>query len=261
MERMAAVSPDLANSPPLRRSILVIYSLYAIPGRSNRRRLPLQGENDHMSGFNGSRISGVARTVMTGLAVAVGLFSFRLLGVPFGRVFQVDPGIVGVVEAAPVAALAHMLIAPVALVAGAFQFSSAIRARRPALHRWLGRTYVCACLLGGVAGFFTALHASGGPVAGLGFGSLAICWIVATAAGWQAARRRDFASHSMWMSYSYAMTFGAVTLRLQIPLGFALGYQSYSEMSVWLAYTAWLPNLALVAAWRAMKTADVVRIK
>ena len=51
------------------------------------------------------------------------------------------------------------------------------------------------------------------------------------------------------MLFSYAMTFGAVTLRLQIPLGFALGYPSYSAMSVWLAYTSWIPNVIVVALY------------
>ena len=49
------------------------------------------------------------------------------------------------------------------------------------------------------------------------------------------------------MRFSYAMTFGAVTLRLQIPIGFVLGYPSYSAMSVWLAYTSWIPNVMVVA--------------
>lgn len=43
------------------------------------------------------------------------------------------------------------------------------------------------------------------------------------------------------------MTFGAVTLRLQIPIGFIMGYKNYSAMSVWLAYTAWIPNLLFVS--------------
>jgi hypothetical protein len=41
-----------------------------------------------------------------------------------------------------------------------------------------------------------------------------------------------------------------VTLRLQIPLGFALfHFVSYRDMSVWLAYTSWLPNVAVVAIY------------
>ena len=52
------------------------------------------------------------------------------------------------------------------------------------------------------------------------------------------------------MRFSYAMTFGAVTLRLQIPFGFIFfHFTSYREMSVWLAYTAWIPNVIVVALY------------
>jgi hypothetical protein len=51
------------------------------------------------------------------------------------------------------------------------------------------------------------------------------------------------------MRFSYAMTFAAVSLRLQIPIGFALGFRDYSAMSVWLAYTSWIPNVVAVALY------------
>ncbi len=51
------------------------------------------------------------------------------------------------------------------------------------------------------------------------------------------------------MRFSYAMTFGAVTLRLQIPFFLMNGFHSYSEASVWLAYTSWMPNVIVVALW------------
>ena len=45
--------------------------------------------------------------------------------------------------------------------------------------------------------------------------------------------------HRILMRFSYAMTFGAVTLRLQIPFGMMFfGFHSYTEMSPWLAYTS-----------------------
>ena len=88
-----------------------------------------------------------------------------------------------------------------------------------------------------------------GPVAGLGFGVLAVLWIGTTLAAWRAAAQREFAVHRVLMRFSYAMTFGAVTLRLQIPVGFALGFASYSAMSVWLAYTSWIPNVVAVAIY------------
>ena len=47
-----------------------------------------------------------------------------------------------------------------------------------------------------------------------------------------------------------ALTFGAVTLRIQIPLGFIFfGFTSYREMSVWLAYTSWIPNVVAVGLY------------
>ncbi len=49
---------------------------------------------------------------------------------------------------------------------------------------------------------------------------------------WRAAVQRQFALHRLLIRFSYAMTFGAVTLRLQIPIGIALGYPNYSATSV-----------------------------
>ena len=187
--------------------------------------------------------------VMTALAVAVALYSLRFAGVPAHLWLGVDPGIRGVIERNPLAALTHMLVAPMALLLGPSQFIPGLRARHPAFHRWLGRVYVAACSIAGVGGFATAFDASGGPIAGFGFGLLAMLWIGTTLWGWRAAVAGDIQLHRLLMRFSYAMTFGAVTLRLQIPLGFALGYPSYSAMSVWLAYTAWVPNLILVALW------------
>ena len=90
--------------------------------------------------------------------------------------------------------------------------------------------------------------------AGLGFGILAVLWIAATLCAWHAAIRRNFTRHRLLMRFSYALTFAAVTLRLQIPLGFALGYSSYSAMSPWLAYTSWIPNVVLVAFYSMAQT-------
>ena len=187
------------------------------------------------------------------LAVLVALFSFRFVGVTEGVWIDVDPGIRGVVTAHPFEALTHILIAPIALLLGPFQFLAGIRQRMSAFHRRAGRVYVLACLIAGGGGLATAFHASGGPVAGWGFGILAVLWIATTLGAWRAAVERNFDLHRLLMRFSYAMTFGAVTLRLQIPIGFMLGYASYSAMSVWLAYTAWIPNVIVVALYAAVE--------
>ena len=56
------------------------------------------------------------------------------------------------------------------------------------------------------------------------------------------------------MRFSYAMTFAAVILRLQIPIGYALGYDSYSSMSRILAFTSWIPNVLIVALYSTLES-------
>jgi uncharacterized membrane protein len=182
-------------------------------------------------------------------AVAVAIWSERFFAVFNGLWPFIDAGIRGVVTGFPVRALTHMLIAPLALALGPFQFLKSVRNRVPRLHRYMGRVYVASCVIAGIAAFATALHASGGPVAGWGFGILAVLWVTTSLGGMFAAMRRRFELHRLLMSLSYAMTFSAVTLRLQIPIGFVLGYPGYPAMSVWLAYTAWIPNVVAVLAY------------
>ena len=186
-------------------------------------------------------------------AIAVALWSERFVAVFNGLWPLIDPGIRSVVTAFPARALAHMLVAPLALLLGPFQFIPSIRAKAPRVHRYIGRIYVASCVIAGIAGFATALHASGGPIAGWGFGILAVLWVGTTLGGLWAAVRRRFELHRLLMRLSYAMTFGAVTLRLQIPIGFMLGYSGYPAMSVWLAYTSWIPNVVAVLAYSGFR--------
>ena len=187
--------------------------------------------------------------IMAVLAIAVALYSLRYYGALVNTWLDVDPMLRAVIQQVPMQALTHMLIAPVALLLGPFQFFPALRAKYPQAHRWSGRVYIAACVIAGAGALATTPYASGGPVAGLGFGILAVLWVGTTLGAWRAAVQRKFELHRRLMRFSYAMTFGAVTLRLQIPVGFALGYASYSAMSVWLAYTSWIPNVIVVALY------------
>jgi Predicted membrane protein (DUF2306) len=191
--------------------------------------------------------SGLA--ILAFLAAGVALYSLRYYGVLVESWLDVDPKIRAVIAQVPIQALMHMLIAPVALFIGPFQFFPGLRAKYPQAHRWSGRVYVAACVVAGTGGLATSPYASGGPVAGFGFGTLAVLWVGTTLGAWRAAVQRQFALHRLLMRLSYAMTFGAVTLRLQIPIGLALGYPTYSAMSVWLAYTSWIPNVIVVALY------------
>jgi hypothetical protein len=195
----------------------------------------------------GKRLNRFGVTLMALMAVFVALYSLRYYGTLAGVWLAVDPRLRDVLTQVPVRALTHVLVAPVALLLGPTQFFPGLREKYPQAHRWCGRAYVLACVVAGVGALATAPFASGGPIAGLGFAVLAALWIGTTFGAWRAAVRRNFRLHRLLMRFSYAMTFGAVTLRLQIPIGFVLGYPSYSAMSIWLAYTSWVPNVMVVA--------------
>jgi len=188
-------------------------------------------------------------------SVIIALYSLRFYGVPFGHRALMDPRMRDLITATPFRALTHMLVAPLALLFGALQFLAQLRARYPKAHRYIGRIYVACCVIAGIGALATVPHALGGPIAGLGFGILAVLWIGVTLGGWWAAVHRKFELHRLLMRLSYAMTFGAVTLRLQIPIGFMLGYTSYAAMSVWLAYTSWIPNVIAVAIYAVVERA------
>src|SRR5215472_5178842 len=199
---------------------------------------------------------GFSLWTMALLAVGVAVQSMRYELVPMNIWLGVDGAIRGVIERAPLQMLTHAIVAPFALLLGPFQFFPDLRSRHPRVHRWTGRTYVVAVFIGGVAALATAYFASGGPIASLGFAMLALAWLGATIVGWLAAVARKYELHRVLMRFSYAMTFAAVTLRLQIPFGFALfHFASYRDMSPWLAYMSWLPNVAAVAVYSLILSA------
>jgi uncharacterized membrane protein len=142
----------------------------------------------------------------------------------------------------------HIAASGFAMVLGAFQFLKPLRRKAPRLHRWMGRGYVLACTVGGLAGGTIALFSTAGPVAGWGFFTLAVLWVPFTLLALRAAMQRDFAAHEIWMIRSFALTFGAVTLRLQLPIAGAMGEADLIPSDfVWsyqyIAWLAWVPNL------------------
>jgi uncharacterized membrane protein len=138
----------------------------------------------------------------------------------------------------------HVAGAATALLAGPLQFLPRLRARRRTFHRWLGRIYVTGCLAGGSGGLVMAFGVTAGPIAGIGFGSLAVIWLITTGQALRMALARRFDAHRAWMIRSFALTFGAVTLRLYLPILPLLGF-SFLDAYRLTSYLAWIPNLIL----------------
>ncbi len=140
----------------------------------------------------------------------------------------------------------HVGGAVTALVLGSVQFLPG--PRKIAAHRWIGRAYVLGCLVGGAAGLVLAPGSSAGPIAAVGFGSLAALWIAVNLLGWRAAMRGQFAQHRRWMVRSWALTLAAVTLRLYLPAVMAL-HLPFLPWYRAIAFLCWVPNLMLAEAW------------
>jgi hypothetical protein len=142
----------------------------------------------------------------------------------------------------------HFVFGPLALAVGPFQFLTGLRLRRPRLHRALGYVYCGSILIAGVGSLMLAPSSFGGLTTHLGFGTLGFLWLVATAIALWHARSRRFAEHQRWMLRSFALTFGAVTLRLWIPIFMIQGY-SFEATYQAVAWISWVPNLVLVEWW------------
>ncbi len=144
--------------------------------------------------------------------------------------------------------LAHIAGGMIALGLGPFQFPQKFRTKHPAIHRWLGRVYLIAVLLGSLAGFRIALVAFGGLPSEFGFGILAVLWLLTAAMANGTARQLRFRLHRQWMIRNFALTFAAVTLRIWLPLFTVVFRWPFRPSYIAISWLAWVPNM-LFAEW------------
>jgi uncharacterized membrane protein len=140
--------------------------------------------------------------------------------------------------------LVHAGLAATALITGPWQFLPKLRARAPRVHRWLGRIYIFSCVVGGTGGLLLASGTTAGPIARAGFGLLAVVWLVVNLQGLRLAMTGRYAEHRQWMIRSFALTFGAVLLRVYIPISQMMGIEFMTAYRA-ISWLAWVPNLIL----------------
>lgn len=188
-------------------------------------------------------ISRLPTYLLWGLSLLVALVSWRFLALGDAAAM---PHMLHQLNGPKMAFFAHIFFGPVALAVLPIQLSERLRQKRLGLHRWLGRVYAVSILISGVAGLIIAPGSNTGAVAATGFFTLSIIWLLTTGlAVWHAMSRR-VADHRRWIIRSAALTFAAVTLRLQLPIGMGLwGVEIAYPAIAWLC---WVPNL-LVAEW------------
>ena len=151
----------------------------------------------------------------------------------------------------------HAFSGGLALLIGPFQFLDGFRKRRPALHRWMGRIYLIAILIGGLSAFLIAPGMISGLVGEIGLMSLAVLWLWTGTMAYRSIRAGNIKSHREWMIRSYALTFAAATLRLW--LGILIGTQVpflatkyggdfdalFVEAYRVVMWLCWVPNLII----------------
>ena len=143
----------------------------------------------------------------------------------------------------------HIVLGGIALLTGWSQFMSKFRSKNQPLHRLLGKVYLAAVLLSGLAGLYMSIYAEGGLVAKLGFGGLAVAWLITAIKAYTSIKKREIDSHRNWMIRNYALTFAAVTLRIWLPLfQYALGMEFFTAYII-IAWLCWVPNL-IWAEWK-----------
>ena len=171
--------------------------------------------------------------------------SLRLVELTGGpRLLPADPRF----TASPLPVAVHIASAISYALLGAFQFSTALRRRRPGWHRAAGRILVVLGLAVALSAVWMTLFFPRQPGTGvlaylfrLAFGAgMAACIIL----GFTAIRRRDIASHQAWMIREYALALGAGTQVFTKGIGPALF--GTSEVTLDLSLGAgWVVNLAI----------------
>ena len=139
----------------------------------------------------------------------------------------------------------HVVGAGIALLITPIQFM--IYRKNCTLHRYLGRVYFLAVIVGSIGGYYMAWYAFGGIVSTLGLGTLNTLWWSFTLLAVIFARQGNIAAHRQWMIRSFSLTFAAVTLRLISPLLHAVLDEVTAQQAVY--WLSWSLNLAVAQWW------------
>jgi Predicted membrane protein (DUF2306) len=142
----------------------------------------------------------------------------------------------------------HITVMAIAITVAPWQFARKLRDSFPIVHRTMGRIYLVTGFVGIGTGTAIALGSSQGLIAGTGFLCLGLAWLTVTAVAYRMILARDYEAHRRWMLRSFALIFGAVTLRLYMPISFALGFEFEQSYPI-VAWLDWVPNIVLMEWW------------
>jgi uncharacterized membrane protein len=148
----------------------------------------------------------------------------------------------------------HFATATIFAVIVPLQFWRSLRARRPAVHRALGRAAVACGAAMAVSGLATVYAVPDRPVSETIFmTAIFAAYAAFLALGVRDALARDIAGHRAWMARMVATGLGAVTQRLVFPpLAAAVGIdgrETFWHVFVSAAWIAWSLNMTVAEVW------------
>ena len=137
---------------------------------------------------------------------------------------------------------AHIIGAPIALFAGAFQIL------RPysIYHGKGGKLYFYTVVfLAAPGGFYMAFYAIGGMWSIISFLLLSTLWFVFTIQGLLKVRNGQIQLHKSFMTRSFILANSAILIRLLIFFNHKLDIMPPVEAYVWISWLSWLPALII----------------
>lgn len=138
----------------------------------------------------------------------------------------------------------HITFGGIALLIGWVQFRSKLRLKNIKLHRNIGKLYIIAVFISALCGIYIGFYATGGIITKLGFTSLGLVWFISTYLGYKQIKNGNIKSHQIFMIYSYAACFAAVTLRIWLPILMIFIDDFFTAYRI-VAWLCWLPNIGV----------------
>lgn len=195
-----------------------------------------------------------ARRVASGFAwlFAVGL-AMHFLWVAQQKYAQVDVASYGMFWSRRAWLWMHLAGGALAMLLGALQFIARVRITWPRIHRWMGRVYLLAMLIG-ITGASGLIATSPAPAAiRIAFAATGITWVVTAVAGFVAIRRKRMDMHRRWMIRNYLVTLAPATFRLALLVPGVMALASPIVMIPLLLWLSWLMPLLAYEALRAIR--------
>lgn len=142
----------------------------------------------------------------------------------------------------PFFTLLHIAPSLIFLAILPFQFSTQLRVRRPALHRWLGRTSMILGLVIGASALKLSLTPFGGLLEQSATVLFAVLFLVSLGMAWWHVRNRRIQAHREWIIRMTSVALGVVTVRPIVGFFFAtraltgLAPEQFFGVAMWMGF-------------------------